>query len=210
MYKKILLAILILFFSFEYSSYAAVGCTLNDPDRDIKRLFPGATNYKTEFVSIKDHGGDNMAKKIEAKLGGKLEPTYESIDVPYAYYTVLKKKQIIGYVHGVNQKGMYGGIQIILATDANGVILDCYFQKITSPESRAFKDKKFTKQFAGLSLADFYTRDVKKIIVNPSNNSEGDWLAALRGIRKNLVLHDIFKLKNRYDKYYKKNETDNK
>lgn len=186
------------------NTYAAVGCTLNDPDRDIKRLFPKATNYKTEFITIKERGDKKLAKEIEAKLADKLEPTYESIDVPYAYYTVLEKKQTVGYVHGVNQKGMYGGIQIILATDPNGVIMDCYYQKITSPESRKFKDKKFTKQFVGLSLVDFYTKDLKKKIKDPSKKSAGDWLATLRGIRKNMILLDEFMLKNKYDKYFYK------
>jgi len=192
--------------------YAAVGCTLNDPDRDIMRLFPKATNYKTEFITIKDRGGKKLAKEIEAKLKDKLEPTYESIEVPYAYYTVLKKKQTIGYVHGVNQKGMYGGIQLILATEPNGVIMDCYYQKITSPESKKFKDKKFTKQFVSLNLAAFYTKDLKKKIKNPSKNNAGDWLATLRGIRKNLILQDEFMLKNKYDKYFykKKDKKENK
>ena len=83
-------------------AFAAVGCTLNNPDRDIKRLFPKATNYRTDFITIKDRGGKELAREIEAKLKDKLEPRYERIDVPYAYYTVLRKKETIGYVHGVN------------------------------------------------------------------------------------------------------------
>jgi len=201
MWQKAILAILMILCCSEYL-YAAIGCTLNDPDRDIKRLFPEATNYRTEFITIKDHGDEALAAKIEAKLADKLEPIYETLDVPYAYYTVLKKKQTIGYVHGVNQKGMYGGIQIILATDPDGVIIDCYYQKITSPESKKFKDEMFTKQFVGLSLADFYTKDLKKIIKDPSENSADDWLATFRGIRKNLILLDVFMLKNRYDTYF--------
>jgi len=201
MWQKAILAILMILCCSEYL-YAAIGCTLNDPDRDIKRLFPEATNYRTEFITIKDHGDEALAAEIEAKLADKLEPIYETLDVPYAYYTVLKKKQTIGYVHGVNQKGMYGGIQIILATDPDGVIIDCYYQKITSPESKKFKDESFTKQFVGLSLADFYTKDLKKIIKAPSENSTDDWLATLRGIRKNLILLDVFMLKNRYDTYF--------
>ena len=200
MQRLTLTALVVLFGS--QNVFAAVGCTLNNPDRDIKRLFPKATNYKTEFITIKERGGGELAKEIEAKLKDKLEPTYESIDVPYAYYSVLKKKETIGYVHGVNQKGMYGGIQLILATDPNGVIIDFYYQKITSPESRKFKDKKFTKQFIGLSLADFYTRDLKKKIKDPSENCAEDYIASLRGIKKNLILHDEFKLKNKYDKYF--------
>jgi hypothetical protein len=201
MYKKTILTALIILWGVQ-NLYAAVGCTLNDPDRDIKRLFPKATNYKTEFITIKERGGRKLAKEIEAKLKDKLEPTYESIDVPYAYYTVLSKKQTIGYVHGVNQKGMYGGMQLILATDPNGMIIDFYYQKISSPESKRFRDKKFTKQFRGLTLADFYKRDLKKQIKNPSEKSTEDYLATLRGIRKNLILHDEFKLKNKYDKYF--------
>ncbi len=194
MYRKTIFTIMMILCCTS-NLYAAVGCTLNDPDRDIKRLFPEATNYKTEFITIKENGGKGLAKEIEAKLADKLDPTYESIDVPYAYYTVLKKKQAIGYVHGVNQKGMYGGIQIILATDPNGVIIDCYYQKMISPESKKFKDEMFTKQFVGLSLVDFHTKDLKKIIKDPSENSVGDWLATFRGIRKNLILHDVFNLK---------------
>ena len=176
MYKKAIFTILTVLCA-AGNLYAAVGCTLNDPDRDIKRLFPKATNYKTE-------------------------PTYESIDVSYAYYTVLNKRETIGYVHGVNQKGMYGGIQLILATEPNGVIMDFYYQKITSPESKKFRDEKFTEQFIDLSLADFYTRDLKKKIKDPSKDSTKDYLFTLRGIKKNLILQDEFKLKNKYDKYF--------
>ncbi|MCK4886745.1 MAG: hypothetical protein KAS96_05105 [Planctomycetes bacterium] len=204
MHKKIILTFLVIVAITE-NLFAAVGCTLNDPDRDIKRLFKKATNYKTEFIAIKDRGDENLVKEIEAKLKDKLEPTYESIDVPYAYYTVLSKKQTIGYVHGVNQKGTYGAMQLILATDANGVIIDFYYQKITSPQAKTFKDKKFTKQFIGLSLADFYTKDIKEIIKKPDKENN-DYLATLRGTKKNLILHDEFYLKNKYDKYFYQNE----
>jgi hypothetical protein len=185
-----------------------VGCTLNNPDRDIKRLFRRATNYKTEFISIKERGGEELAKEIEAKLKDKLEPRYESLDVPYAYYTVLSKKDVIGYVHGVNQKGMYGGLQLILATDPNGKILDFYYQKISSPESKKFRDKKFTRQFVGLTLAEFYKQDLTKKIKDPSEKSADDYLATLRGLKKNLILHDEFKLNNKYDKDFHSEKKD--
>ena len=201
MYRKIMFIILIVLSGIQ-NLYAAVGCTLNNPDRDIKRLFSKATNYKTEFITIKERGGKELVKEIETKLKDKLEPTYESIDAPYAYYTVLKKKETIGYVHGVNQKGMYGGMQLILATDPNGMIIDFYYQKISSPESKKFRDKKFTKQFKGLTLADFYKHDITKKIKNPSEKNAQDYVATLRGIKKNLILHDEFKLKNRYDKIF--------
>ena len=188
----------------------AVGGTLNDPDRDIKRLFPNATNYKTEFISIEERGGKKLAEEIQLKLGDTLEPTYESLDVPYAYYTVLHGKETIGYVHGVNQKGTYGGMQLILATDPNGVVIDFYYQKLTSPESRKFKDKGFTSLFKKLSLAHFYTKDVTESIKAPSEKSRADYLATLRGIKKNLILHDEFLLQNKYDKYFYSKEGEDK
>jgi hypothetical protein len=183
--------------------FGAVGCTLNDPDRDIKRLFPDATNYRTEFISIQERGGKELLQEIEQKLGDKFEPIYESMDVPYAYYTVLRKKKVIGYVHGVNQKGTFGGMQLILATDIEGLIVDFYFQKITSPEARLFRDRKFTGQFKKLSLKDFYTQDMVKHIKEPGEKSNQDYLAVLRGLKKNLIMHDEFMLNNKYDKYYK-------
>ena len=209
MYKKAILIIMIVLVSGK-NVYAAAGCTLNDPDRDIKRLFPKATNYKTEFITIQKRGGKELVKEIEAKLKDKFDPKYESLEVPYAYYTVLEKKRVIGYVHGVNQKGMYGGLQLILATDPNGVIKDFYYQKITSPESKKFRSKKFVKQFIGLSLADFYTKDLIKTIKDPSKKSSLDYQATLRGLKKNLILLDEFKLNNKYDKYLKpdKNQTE--
>ena len=201
MYRKLAVTILISLGAIQ-NLYAAIGCSLTDPDRDIKRLFPNATNYKTEFITIAERGGKELAQRVEAKLKDKLEPTYEALDVPYTYYTVLKGKDIIGYVHGVNQKGMFGVMQLIITMDTNGVIMDFYYQKLSSPESQKFRDEKFTKQFVGLSLADFYTTDMKEKIKDPSENSQEDYLATLRGIKKNLILTDEFKLNNKYDKYF--------
>ena len=175
------------------SAFAATGCTLNDPDRDIRRLFPEATNYRTEFISIAERGGAELAAEIEEKLDDRLEPIYESLDVPYAFYTVLRGDRPIGRVHGVNQKGMYGGMQLILATDLDGRIRHFYYQKISSPEARRFRDAGFTARFAGLSLADFLGENAPAgAIADPSEKSAEDFRATLRGIRKNLILLDVF------------------
>jgi hypothetical protein len=188
-------------------AFAAVGCTLTDPDRDILRLFPKSTGYKTEFISIDERGGDLLKALVENKLGDKLDTVYETNDVPYAYYKVLSGKEVIGYVHGVNQKGMYGGLQLILATDTNGIILDFYYQRISSPESNVFRSSAFTGKFKGMSLKDFYdsihsnTGKLTKV-ANPSKDSKEDFDATLRGLAKNLILFDQFLLSNKYDSYF--------
>ncbi|MFA6175394.1 MAG: hypothetical protein WC765_02305 [Phycisphaerae bacterium] len=184
------------------NAFGAIGCSLNDPDRDIKRLFPGATNYKTDFISIKDTGGQPLADEIQQKLGDKFEPVYETLDVPYAFYTVLKNDKLLGYVHGVNQKGRFGGMQLIITTDPNGVITDFYYQRISSPEAKKFRDPAFAKQFIGLTLADFYRHKPQAEIKDPTEKSNPDFKATIRGIFKNLILMDEFKMNKKFDSVY--------
>jgi hypothetical protein len=181
------------------TSFAAIGCTLNDPDRDIQKLFPQSTGYKTDFITIQDRGGEKLKKEVEKKLGDTFDPLYESLDVPYSYYTILKGKDIIGYVHGVNQKGTYGTIQIILATDPDGKIIGFYYQKISSPEAAKFRDSSFTDRFIGLTLADFYLSNDPNgrvaAIKDPTEKNHDDFKATVRGTKKNLILLDTFLLK---------------
>ena len=193
--------------------HAAVGCDLNDPDRDVKRLFPGSTGYKTLYVSISKKGGDDLLKKIEARLGDSFTGLFETADVPYTMYQVFKGPDLIGFIHGVNQKGTYGGLQVFLALDLKGVIRAFYFQKLTSRAGKAFRDPAFGSQFVGLSLEDFYKYDVVlgreqppgpiSRIKNPDPAAEKDFRAALRATKKNLILADEFLLDNAHLKLFK-------
>jgi len=192
---------------------AAVGCDLNDPDRDVKRLFPESTGYKTLYVSIAKKGGDALLKEIESRLGDQFKGLYENIDVPYTMYQIFKGSQIIGYIHGVNQKGHYGGIQVFLALDLEGTVKAFYIQKLTSKGAKAFRDEAFGRQFVGLSVKDFYRYDVasgKEVppgkissIKNPAPDSADDFVATLRATKKNLILVDEFLLDNKHLQYFK-------
>jgi hypothetical protein len=195
------------------SLFAAVGCDLNDPDKDVKRLFPGSTGYKTEYVSISQKGGGALLAQVEQRLGDTFTGMFETADVPYTMYRVFKKKELAGYIHGVNQKGTYGGIQVFLALDTMGVIKTLYFQKLTSKAANKLREPAFGRQFVGLSLRDFYKYDVvtgkedgaDKItsIKNPAPDAAADFKSALRGVKKNLILVDEFLMSNRYLKYFK-------
>jgi hypothetical protein len=192
---------------------AAVGCDLNDPDRDVKRLFPGSTGYKTLYVSIAKKGGDELLHKIEARLGDRFTGLFETSDVPYTMYEIYKGADLVGYIHGTNQKGTYGGLQVFLALDLKGVIKAFYFQKLTSRAAKAFRDPAFGSQFIGLSLEEFYRYDVVSgredpagrisRIKNPDPASEKDFRAALRATKKNLILVDEFLLGNPHLKFFK-------
>ena len=187
---------------------AAVGCDLNDPDRDVKRLFPESTGFKTLYVSIAQKGGDALLRRVEARLGDAFKGLYETAEVPYTMYQIFKGKDLIGYIHGVNQKGEFGGIQVFLALDLEGNIRGFYFQKMSGQYAGLLRAPEFGKQFVGLNLKDFQDYDAAAgrakagsrvaAIKNPAPQAEGDFRAALRGTKKNLILCDEFLLGNKY------------
>jgi hypothetical protein len=180
--------------------WGAVGCDLNDPDRDVARLFPESTGYKTIYTSILKVGGQRLMAKVETRLGDKFHGIYETIDVPYTIYEIYNNKKKIGYIHGVNQKGQFGGIQVFVSLGLEGRIKAFYIQKMTSQYAKALRDAKFGKQFIGLALKDFDHYDVTsgkasgKVegIKNPAPEAATDFKAALRATKKNLILMDEF------------------
>jgi hypothetical protein len=182
------------------SAWGAVGCDLNDPDRDVARLFPQSTGYKTIYTSILKKGGEALLATVEKRLGDKFRGIYETIDVPYTVYEIYADKKKIGYIHGVNQKGQFGGIQVFVALDLEGVIKTFYIQKMTSQYAGKLRDAKFGRQFIGLTGRDFDHYDVISGkatgktggIKNPAPEAEADFLAALRATKKNLILMDEF------------------
>jgi hypothetical protein len=180
--------------------WGAVGCDLNDPDRDVARLFPESTGYKTNYVSIDRKGGEPLLVKIETRLGDKFRGIYETIDVPYTIYEIFANKKKIGYIHGVNQKGQFGGIQVFVSLDLEGRIKAFYIQKMTSKYAGKLRDATFGKQFLGLTFKDFELYDIisgkasgkVEAIKNPAPEAEADFRASLRATKKNLILIDEF------------------
>jgi len=181
-------------------AWGAVGCELNDPDRDVKRLFPGSTGYKTVSLEIQKVGGQQLLTRIDARLRDKLHGLYETIDVPYTLYEIYAKKKKIGYIHGVTQKGRFGGINIFLVLDLDARIKAFYIQKISGEYAGKFRDAEFGKQFIGLTVGDFDQYDVitgkatGKVaeITNPAPEAENDFKYIMRGTKKNLILVNEF------------------
>jgi hypothetical protein len=199
MARTVLLALLLIFSGYT-AVWGAVGCDLNDPDRDVARLFPESTGYKTIYTSILKVGGQKLMATVETRLGDKFHGIYETIDVPYTIYEIYNNKKKIGYIHGVNQKGQFGGIQVFVSLDLEGRIKAFYIQKMTSQYAKALRDAKFGRQFIGLILKDFDHYDVisgnasGKVagIKNPAPEAATDFKAALRATKKNLILMDEF------------------
>ncbi len=199
MIKRVILVFVFLLTGFT-AVWGAVGCDLNDPDRDVVRLFPESTGYKTTYTSIQKKGGEKLLSTVETRLGEKFRGIYENIDVPYTVYEIFANKKKIGYIHGVNQKGQFGGIQVFLVLNLEGTIKGFYIQKMTSQYAGKLRDPKFGKQFIGLTMKDFDQYDVVagkssgkvEEIKNPAPEAEADFRAALRATKKNLILMDVF------------------
>jgi hypothetical protein len=197
---------------------AAVGCTLTNPAQDLKYLFPDLTTYKEELRDlsrIKD--GKALYADLKARLGSDLDPVYETFETPYTVYTIFKGSEVIGYVHGVNVPGQGG----FLSTDPKtGSIRRVFFQRLESLASRALRSKEFLDQFTALTLADFYKHDYYKAadpgsakdkiarIKNPvtDGKGKGDYDASIRGLRKNLILLDLFVYDRRFEPFYQQTQ----
>lgn len=205
------------------ASRAAVGCTLSNPARDLKSLFPEMTSYREDVKELpKFPQGRDLYEALKVRVGGDLDPVYEAFETPYTLYSVFKGEERVGYVHGVNVPGRGGVIQVFVSADpATAAISKLFFQRLESPGGAALRSKETREQFAGLSLADFYKHDYYAA-VEPGSASDKvaqlkppaalpeaakpDWDATLRGLRKNLILLDIFAFDRRHEPFYQRAE----
>lgn len=204
-------------------SRAAVGCTLSNPARDLKSIFPEMTSYREDVKELPKYPqGRGLYEALKARVGGDLDPVYEAFETPYTLYSVFKGEARIGYVHGVNVPGRGGVIQVFVSADpATAAIGKLFFQRLESPGGAALRAKETRGQFTGLSLADFYKHDYYAA-AEPRNASDKvaqlkppaalpeaarpDWDATLRGLRKNLILLDFFAFDRRHEPFYKRAE----
>jgi hypothetical protein len=178
---------------------AAVNCELNFPADDVARLFPESTSYTTSYFSFATGGGDARRKNVEARLGG-YTALYAPLNVPYTLYEIYQGKQKIGYIHGVNQKGQFGVLEIFVALDMEGTIKAFYLQRIAGTWAKKYTSSRFGRQFVGLALKDFELYDPVSgkgsgkvaALVNPAPEAVTDFFGLLRGLKKNLVLMDEF------------------
>ncbi len=217
-YLSILALLIVL--AWQPQAQAAIGCTLTNPAQDLKFLFPEVTSFREEVREFRMlENGRQLYDELRKRLGGDLDPVYESFDTPFTVYSVYKGETLIGIVHGVNIPGRGGVIQVFLSTDPEtGVVRQFFFQRLESRIARLLRDKRFRERFNGLSLADFYMHDYFSQ-ADPGNNSDKvgsiesplkkdqddfDYRSTLRGIRKNLILLDYFVYSHMHEPFYER------
>ena len=178
---------------------AAVNCVLNNPVSDVARLFPTSTSFKTTYFSFAQRGGAPLLRKVESRLGG-FPALYAPLDVPYTLYEIYTGDKKVGYIHGVNQKGQFGVLEVFVSLDMNGTIKAFYIQRIAGQWAKKFTSRPFGKQFVELTLKDFERYDTVNCkgsgkvaaISNPAPEASTDFFGLLRAVKKNLVLMDEF------------------
>jgi hypothetical protein len=204
-----------------HEARAAIGCTLSNPARDLKSLFPEMTSYREDVKELpKLPRGDELYQALKERVSGDLDPVYEAFETPYTLYSVFRDEALLGYVHGVNVPGRGGVIQVFVSADpTNAVIRRMFYQRLESLGGAALRAKATREQFAGLSLADFYKHDYYAA-ADPANASDKvgrlqapaglpeaaktDWEATLRGLRKSLILLDLFAFDRRHEPFYQR------
>ena len=203
------------------AAQAAIGCTLSSPARDLKTLYPEMTSYREDVKELpKLSQGAALYAALKQRVGGDLDPVYEAFETPYTLYSMFKGEALLGYVHGVNVPGRGGVIQVFVSADpTNATIRRMFYQRLESLGGDALRAKATREQFAGLSLADFYKHDYYAA-ADPANaadrvgqlrppaalpeSAKPDWEATLRGLRKNLILLDIFAFERRHEPFYQR------
>lgn len=205
----------------QLSAYAAVGCTLNNPARDLASLYPEMTSYREDVFELsKLPNGRTIYTNLQERVSGYLDPVYEGFETPYTLYSVFQEDKLIGYVHGVNVPGRGGVIQVFLAVNPkSGEIVRMFFQRLESMGAKSLRSKEFRAQFAGLNLGDFYKHDYFSIkdknntadkianIKSPADLPQAglsDYESTLRGVRKNLILLDALAFNSQFEPFYQR------
>ena len=136
------------------SALAAVGCSLNDPEGDLRRFFPELTDFTINFISfaVQDPAGHGV---LAGKLESTLDPVFETPDVPYTLYTVHSNGTLLGHVFGANQRGTYSNLQVIAVTGPDLSLRNVYLQKIRSPDYAIFQSEEFLAALGNVSFATY-------------------------------------------------------
>ena len=200
-----------------------VPCQLNNPDQDTLRLFPKRTNFRTEFIRTDEMGekrgigGEALYRELEKRLGDKWDTIWETKDIPYVFYEILKGPDRIGWVFGANQ-GWPGAdnSQLMHAFDLDGRVHEFYYQKLPSFEKERLQTQEFYSQFVGLTLEHFYVHeqldnlkvsdkdilalDMISRINDPTQKEHEGFQKTLRGMKKVFIYMDDFKFGNKIKK----------
>lgn len=179
-----LISSLIIFTPFNLS-WAAI-CAFRNPDRDVYRLFPDATNYRSVFTEL----DENNRGIIEKALGQYI--ILSDIGT-HTFYVILKGERPIGFIHPHAELGTYGNVEIIWAYNLDGSIKDYIIQRSREKRTRELESKDFRNQFKGKRLGDIFTlgksKNINPEFIKPVEGAEKESSIIAYGAKKVLILN---------------------
>ncbi len=182
--KVILILTLFLIIYFPLSAFAAV-CVFRFPDRDVYKLYPRATNYKSVLKTI-----DKDAKgRIETFLGQPLDPD----ETELTFYEIYKGKELIGMIHPHAERGEYGTIEVVWAFTLEGKIIDFNIQRDREKKGKELNGPEFRKQFAGKDVDSPFvaekTKQINSKLIKPVDGADQGSSAIAYGAKKTLAFY---------------------
>jgi hypothetical protein len=182
--KTILILTVVLAIYFPLSTFAAV-CVFRFPDRDVYKLYPKATNYKSVLKTI-----DKDAKgKIEALLGRPLDPD----ETELTFYEIYKGKELIGMIHPHAERGEYGTIEVVWAFTLDGKIIDFTIQRDREKKGKELNGPDFRKQFGGKDIDSPFTvektKEINTKLLKPVQEADKGSSAIAYGAKKTLAFY---------------------
>lgn len=160
---------------------AAPLCPWREPDADLQRFFPGATNYVTQTRIL---SGQRLA--LAQRLGRPLDPEENTLTV----HAVLSASNQVGSVMIRRVKGEHGAIEIVLSINPRGETIGVRLQRLREPDSIAgqlqntnwlnrFKHRTYDRGWA--------SNDLAGMTVEAQTSAS----AIREGIRSLLILHSV-------------------
>jgi hypothetical protein len=178
------------------AAMGAVACTLDHPDRDIKRLVSESTSYKVRELLPFRHGKKDLMSSIEQEIG-TLDREFETPQTPYTFYAVYKGSEQQALILGTNERAVDGVMQLFIVYDRKGKVRDIYVQKISSQDAAAFRSKYYRQQYKRFGINALPEEaDVKLPVRSPTNNTIRDHHAFMRGLKFNVLI--VRKLYNEF------------
>ncbi len=164
---------LLLIFNFAHSGI----CLWRFPDKDIKRLFPKATGYKTEIV--------NYNKEEKAGIEKELGIPLDADETQFNFYKILKDTTPIGLVLTHSAKGQYGAIEVVIGLNNQGEVIGVLIQRDREKKSKELRSRKFLDQFLDKTAKSEFG-DIK-----PIKGAERATQAVILSVRKMLIVNEV-------------------
>lgn len=170
----------------------AANCSLRNPDRQIFRMFPQATSYRSVVKRI----GATERGIVEARLGSSLG--YNELG-KHTLYLVLNESVPLGFVHGRSEIGQRGVVELVWALDLDMRIIDFEAQRCRDRHADAIKSPAFRRHFLGktvdelrMLLLDDNRQLNKALMAVPKEAEHLCHLVTLSAIKTALVTRYVF------------------